>query len=164
MNTEQTALFIELTRLQQHVSLAKLHGANIREAYRAGGGGAKTDNAMDNATCIMLKNAKVKAFTTSMSVKAVEDALCTTADIVRGLMRESMLIPDADDNSPDTTPASRVSAMKVLTEYAGGFDANVTKQNLDHKSSDGSMSQKHYTPDQYAAAQMAVKNKLNELD
>ena len=48
MNTEQTALFIELTRLQQHVSLAKLHGTNIREAYRTGGGKAKTDNAMDN--------------------------------------------------------------------------------------------------------------------
>lgn len=130
MNTEQTALFIELTRLQQHVSLAKLHGTNIREAYRTGGGKAKTDNAMDVATSTMLSNVKVLEFITSMSIKAVDDALCTTADIVRGLMRESMLIPDADDHSPDTTPTSRVSAMKALSEYTGGFDKNIDKSKV----------------------------------
>lgn len=145
MNTEQTTLFIELTRLQQHVSLAKLHGANIREAYRTGGGKSKTDNSTDVAISVMLKNDKVNSFIVSMTEEVIERALCTTEDIVKALMRESMLIPDSDDNSPDTTPASRVSAMKVLTEYAGGFDKNVEKKEHDHSSSDGSMNNLNIT-------------------
>ena len=50
--------------------------------------------------------------------KLQDEALCTTADIVRGLLRES------NPDSEDTTPAARVSALKALTDYTGGFDNN----------------------------------------
>lgn len=127
MNKDQTTLFVELTRIQQHVAMAKLQGENIRKAYFKGGGKAKTDNATDNAICIMLKNTKVNTFIIAMSEEAVERALCTTEDIVRGLLRESCI---GEDKEADTTPASRVTAMKALTEYTGGFDKNIEKSKV----------------------------------
>jgi len=124
MDKEQTILFVKLTKLQQHVAIAKLHGENIRKAYRVGGGKAKTDNATDNAICIMLKNAKVNDFIVFMSEEAVERALCTTEDVVKGLLKEATI---GKEKADETTPASRVSALKALSDYTGGFDNNVNK-------------------------------------
>lgn len=129
MNEKQSQSFIGLTKLQQHVVLAKLHKTGLREAYRAGGGKAATDNAMDTGINEILKHPKVQGFHSLMSEEAMERALCTTADVVSALMNEAM-IGKAKDNAVDSTPASRVSALKSLTDYTGGFDVNVKKQDL----------------------------------
>lgn len=62
--------------------------------------------------------------------KAAEKALCTTEDVVRGLMNEAEYLGEG------STHGARVSAWKALSDYTGGFDKN--KQKLDHTSSDGS--------------------------
>lgn len=66
--------------------------------------------------------------------------------------------------------------VKLVTGgLVGGWNPQVTKmiltkhgysdkQEIDHKSGDGSMTPKHYTPDQYATAQDAIKSKLDDLD
>ena len=127
MNKGQAKLFVNLTRLQQHVSLAKLNNESTRKAYVEGGGKSKTDNSTDVAISVMLKSDKVMAFMEAMVEEAVERALCTTEDIVKGLLRESCI---GEDKEGDTTPASRVSAMKALTEYTGGFDKNEAKSKV----------------------------------
>ena len=53
--------------------------------------------------------------------KAVERALVTVEDVVRGLLLE------AKGDGEDTTTGGRTAAWKALAEYTGGFDANVAK-------------------------------------
>lgn len=110
MNKEQTALFIELTRLQQHVALAKLNGDNLREAYRVGGGKATSENSTDNATCIMLSNPKVKLFIASISNKLVEKAIKTKYEKLLMLekLMDKCLVDDTEKgviNAPAVTAA-----------------------------------------------------------
>ena len=120
-------MFVGLTKLQQHVALAKLHGENKREAYREGGGKATGESALDSGITEILKNPKVYEFIVSMSEIVVERILCTTEDVVRGLMKEAMLNGKDGDKPDETTPASRVSSLKALSDYTGGFDNNVRK-------------------------------------
>lgn len=57
--------------------------------------------------------------------KATKKALITTEDVVRGLMRE------AEYYEEGASPSARVSALKALTDYTGGFDNN--KQKVESK-------------------------------
>lgn len=55
---------------------------------------------------------------------AADKALVTVEDVVKGLLEETKKDDDA------TTPTSRVSAWKALSDYTGGFDANKKKVEL----------------------------------
>lgn len=120
-------MFVNMTKLQQHVALAKLHGTNRREAYREGGGKAVGESALDSGITEILKKPKVYEFIVSMSEIVVERILCTTEDVVKGLMKEALLNRNDTDKAVETTPASRVSSLKALSDYTGGFDKNVKK-------------------------------------
>ena len=65
---------------------------------------------------------------------ASEKALVTTEWIVKRLAEE------ADYYGEGATHGARITALKTLTDYTGGFDKN--KQTLDHTSSDQSMTPK----------------------
>lgn len=75
MTPEQKALFDELTELQQRVATGVLAGMTQRAAYYAGGGKAKNDDGADMSASQIMGNPKVKAFTDSMKVQAVNDAI-----------------------------------------------------------------------------------------
>lgn len=75
MTPEQKALFDELTELQQRVATGVLAGMTQRAAYYAGGGKAKNDDGADMSASQIMGNPKVKAFTDSMKVHAVNEAI-----------------------------------------------------------------------------------------
>lgn len=65
---------------------------------------------------------------------ASEKALVTTEWIVKRLAEE------AEYYGEGATHGARITALKTLTDYTGGFDKN--KQSIDHTSSDQSMTPK----------------------
>lgn len=83
MNAEQKLLFDELTDLQQRVATGVLAGMTQRAAYYAGGGKAKDDPGADMSASQIMGNPKVKAFTDSMKVQAVSDAIMTREEAMR---------------------------------------------------------------------------------
>ena len=78
----------------------------------------------------LLTKVHIQEYIEAFMNKATDKALVTTADIVNRLWEEG------NDFNEGTTQPGRVSALKALTDYTGGFDAN--KQKVDHTSSDGS--------------------------
>lgn len=85
MTPEQESLFDQLTPLQQRVSTNWLAGMTQREAYYRGGGTAKTDESADSSVSTMLSDVKVKAFTDSMKLQAVSDAIMTREEAMKTL-------------------------------------------------------------------------------
>ena len=69
-------------------------------------------------------------------------------------MQESLLINKSITNEFN----SKISAM-MLSKFG-----HVERKEVDNKSSDGSMTPKTYSPTDYATAQLAVKDKLDDLD
>ena len=131
MTEEQITLFGKLTKLQRGTCLNILKGMNNTDAYKAAGGKAK--NPHDNAAQIV-GNHRVRKFIDSMQQQAARNALCTTEDIVKGLMREAGLGFDEKGNPlnppEDAKQVGRVSALKALSDFTGGFDAN--RQQIEH--------------------------------
>ena len=131
MTEEQVLLFEKLTRLQRRICINVLSGMKGTEAYKKAGGKAK-DVSM--GACEILANPNVNRFMQCMERQAARAALCTTEDIVKGLMKECGIGKDQDGEqiSPpsDATQTGRVSAFKALSDFTGGFDAN--KQQIEH--------------------------------
>ena len=69
----------------------------------------------------LLSNDNIRAAADAFKAKGAKKALVTVEDIVKGLMLE------ATSNGEGCTQSARVSAWKALTDYTGGFDANVKK-------------------------------------
>ena len=69
-----------------------------------------------------------------MQKAAAARALCTTEDVVRGLMEECGLGVNEKGKRrkppSDTNQSSRVSALKALSNFTGGFDKN--SQKIEH--------------------------------
>ena len=85
MTPEQKLLFDELTELQKRTATGVLAGMTQRQAYYAAGGQAKSDESADSAAATMLSNVKVKAFTDSMQMQAVSDAIMTREEAMKEL-------------------------------------------------------------------------------
>jgi phage terminase small subunit len=73
----------------------------------------------------LLSNDKVKASVDSLKSKGAERALVTIEDVVRGFLKE------AQGKQDDTTSPARNAAWKELSNFTGGFDANVRKVAVD---------------------------------
>ena len=82
----------------------------------------------------LLTKVNVQEAVQDFMAKASEKALVTTAEVVSRLWEE------ANSREEGSSQGGRIAALKILTDFTGGFDAN--KQKIDHSSSDGSM-----TPD-----------------
>ena len=130
LTEEQESLLNKLTRFDQRMALYMVQGMNQRDAYIKAGGKAKGDNANSVSS---RKSTKVnfKKFIDTMQKAAAARALCTTEDIVRAFMAECGLGLDEKgkprQKPPDTTQSARVSALKALSNFTGGFDKNSQK-------------------------------------
>ena len=131
MTEEQEALFAKMTRLQRRMCTNVLGGMKQTEAYVEAGGTAKNTRS---AASEILSRPHVFRYMASMEKAAADAALCTAQDIVVALMREAGVGVDEDGepipSPPDTCQSGRVSALKVLTNFTGGFDNN--KQLVEH--------------------------------
>jgi len=99
----------------------------------------------------LLTKVNIQEYIEMFMTQATEKALCTTEDVVNGLLTE------AQCNGEGSSQSARVSAWKALGDYTGGFDKSVSK--VDHSSKDGSMSPA-FDSDKYKDAQ----DKLKDLD
>jgi hypothetical protein len=72
-----------------------------------------------------LENVGVKAEIEAFKAKGAEKALVTIEDLVK------LLYDEAQGLGEDTTSSARTAAIKVLTDFTGGFDANVKKVAVD---------------------------------
>jgi phage terminase small subunit len=61
----------------------------------------------------------------AFKAKACKKALVTVEDLVK------LLYEEAQGLGEDTTSSARTAAIKVLTDFTGGFDANVRKVAVD---------------------------------
>lgn len=85
MNSEQQALFDQLTSLQQRTATGVLAGMSQRAAYFAAGGKASDDDSADSSSSQILSNIKVKAFMDSMKLQAVSDAIMSREEMAARL-------------------------------------------------------------------------------
>lgn len=97
------------------------NGFNATQAAIKAGYSEKT--AKDIA-CENLAKPNIKEAIDAYKEKVSEKALCTTEMVVR------MLLDEAQGLGEDTTASARVSAMKALAEFTGGFDANKHKHEV----------------------------------
>lgn len=121
MTDEQKALFDKLTTLQQEVALNAVSGMSDIDCYRKSSGKAVSDSAQRASVSEILANHNVSSFINSVRSVVIEKALCTTEDIVRRLLIESEYVGEGASH------AARISALKALSNYTGGFDANTKK-------------------------------------
>jgi phage terminase small subunit len=73
----------------------------------------------------LMSKDKISSAVEAFKAKACKKALVTTEDIVNGLLLE------ATSNGEGCTQSARVAAWKALTDFTGGFDANVKKVAVD---------------------------------
>ena len=102
--------------------------------------GYKPDNVRTTASENLAKP-YIQDYIAEFMAKASERALVTTADIVERLWEEANLKEEGGSQS------GRIQALKILTDFTGGFDAN--KQKVDLTSSDGTMSPRKTLDDFY---------------
>ena len=127
MTPEQQVQFDSLTRLQQKLVLNLVSGMPKREAYLAAGGRARGENIRSCVAEILAKP-DVSLLLSSLNLMQAEKALITAEGIVQRLIEEAGL--NTHLNPESMTPATRLAALKLLTDYTGGFDKNKTKMEV----------------------------------
>ena len=91
------------------------NGFNATQAALSAG--YKEKNAGQQG-CENLVKPEIAQYIYSFKKEAAKRALVTTEDVAEGLLLE------AKGSGIDSTPSSRVSAWKTLSDYTGGFDSN----------------------------------------
>jgi phage terminase small subunit len=115
----------KLTSKQEAYKNARIAGNDPSAAYDIAYAGHKMSRkAVSKEAQKLEKDPRIAPAIEESRKEAADKALVTTEDIVR------MLLKEADGTMQDATPSSRTSALKTLTDYTGGFDAN--KQKLEH--------------------------------
>lgn len=116
----------KLTSKQEAYKNNRIAGMGVSESYRAAyAADGMSDKAVSKEADKLEKDPRITPVVKQKRKEASEKALVTTEDVVR------MLLSEADGSMDDSTPASRTSALKTLTDYTGGFDAN--KKTLVHE-------------------------------
>jgi hypothetical protein len=109
-----------------------IRGVGHSEAYiLAYGRGNGTPATLANNAYKLLNKPDIITILEEARKEAIKGKVCSVEWIVGKLMVES------EDVGLNSSPSARVSALKQLGEYTGGFDTN--KKQVDHTSSDGSM-------------------------
>ncbi len=115
----------KLTDKQEAYKNNRIKGMPVGKAYKAVYDITNMSDGAVRKEASVLENDPRIAPAVAKAKKSVTDkVLISVEDVVRGLMDETK---KGDD---DTTPTSRVSAWKALSDYTGSFDAN--KQKLEH--------------------------------
>lgn len=114
----------ELTAKQESYKQFRIAGngqlASYRLAYDADG---MSDNAASVEASKLEKNPMIALGIEQAREKVAAMVLVTTEDIVKGLLRE------AKGEEVENKSSDRIAALKALSDYTGGFDAN--KKQLD---------------------------------
>lgn len=111
--------------VRAYCSEAKFNGA---EAARLAG--YAESSARISASRLLTKDNVQQAIQDFMN-KATKKALITTEDLVERLLSEAEYFGEGASHS------ARITALKTLTDFTGGFDKN--RQGVDLSSKDGSM-------------------------
>ena len=112
----------KLSPKQQAFVEAYCHnGFNATQAAITAGYSAKTARSQGQR---LLTKDDIMPSIEAFKEKASQNALVSTQDIVR------LLYVEAQGLGEDSTPSARVAALKALTDYTGGFDANTIKQQV----------------------------------
>lgn len=126
----------ELTSKQQRfVEEYCSNGFNATKAAIAAGYSEKTADVIGSEN---LGKPSIQKSVQEFMNTASEKALVTTEWIVKRLAEEAEYYDEGSSHS------ARISALKTLTDFTGGFDKN--KQTVDHKSTDGTMTPAQVTP------------------
>jgi phage terminase small subunit len=110
------------SKQQAFVEAYCCNGFNATQAAITAGYSEKTATMQASR---LLTNDNVKAAVDNLKSKGAERALVTIEDVVRGFLKE------AKGEQEDTTSPARNTAWKELSNYTGGFDANVRKVAVD---------------------------------
>ncbi len=115
----------KLTDKQEAYKNNRIKGMPVGKAYKAVYDTSNmSDNAASKEASKLEYDPRIAPEIEKAKKLAAEKALVTVEDVVKGLVEETK---KSDEN---TTPTSRVSAWKALSDYTGGFDAN--KQKVEH--------------------------------
>lgn len=110
------------SKQQAFVEAYCCNGFNATQAAITAGYSEKTAKEQGHR---LLTNVHIKEAVDAFKAKGTERALVTIEDVVKGLMKE------ASGEQKDTTSPARNAAWKELSNYTGGFDANVRKVAVD---------------------------------
>jgi phage terminase small subunit len=110
------------SKQQAFVEAYCCNGFNATQAAITAGYSEKTAKEQGHR---LLTNVHIKEAVDAFKAKGTERALVSIDDIVRGLLLE------ATSNGEGCTQSARVAAWKALTDFTGGFDANVRKVAVD---------------------------------
>ena len=110
------------SKQQAFVEAYCCNGFNATQAAITAGYSEKTAKEQGHR---LLTNVHIKEAVDAFKAKGTEKALVTLDMIVAGLYLE------ATSNGEGCTQSARVAAWKALTDFTGGFDANVKKVAVD---------------------------------
>lgn len=112
----------KLTSKQEAYKNNRIKGMGVSAAYRAAyEASGMSDKAVSKEADILEKDPRIAPEVKVKRKEATEKALVTTEDVVR------LLYHEAQGKGEDTSPSARVSALKTLGDFTGGFDANTKK-------------------------------------
>jgi phage terminase small subunit len=115
----------KLTGKQEAYKNARIEGNKPSASYDIAYPDHKMSrNAVSKEAAKLEKDPRIAPVIDEKRREASEKALVTTQELVQ------MLLAEAKGEWDDSTPSSRGAALKTLTDFTGGFDAN--KQNLHH--------------------------------
>ena len=110
------------SKQQAFVEAYCCNGFNATQAAITAGYSEKTAKEQGHR---LLTNVHIKEAVDAFKAKASKKALVTVEDLVK------LLYEEAQGLGEDTTSSARTAAIKVLTDFTGGFDANVKKVAVD---------------------------------
>jgi phage terminase small subunit len=131
----------KLTSKQEAYKNARIAGNEPSAAYDIAYPTHKMSrNAVSKEAAKLEKDPRIAPVIEEKRKEASEKALVTTQELVE------MLLAEAKGEWDDSTPSSRGAALKTLTDFTGGFDAN--KKTLVHE---GAIDLSGKTDDELAA-------------
>ena len=83
MTPEQKALFDDLTKLQQEITINSISGMKCIDSYKASSGKAKTVKAMESSVSQILSNHKVRLFLDSIKSAAINKAIMSREEALK---------------------------------------------------------------------------------
>ena len=119
----------KLTAKQEAYKNNRIAGMGVSESYRAAYDVKKMSDKSVSVAANKLEQddriaIEIQAKTIEIQEKALERAIVTIEDVVKGLLLE------ATSNGEGCTQSARVAAWKALTDFTGGFDSNRQKVDL----------------------------------
>jgi len=119
----------KLTAKQEAYKNNRISGMGVSESYRAAYDVKKMSDKSVSVAANKLEQddriaIEIQAKTIEIQEKAIERAIVTIEDVVKGLLLE------AQANGEGCTQSARVAAWKALTDFTGGFDSNRQKVDL----------------------------------